>query len=130
MTRLPRTNVRAAGRTARAPFLGEWQIIHMELWNTDLDLLGPPHLTLDHRGHGSLRFLAIEAELDYRSVERQGHPGVEFSFEGHDDGDRISGRGWAVLTSDALGGRIFIHQGDDSGFTAVRRVTTQRASRR
>lgn len=32
----------------------------------------------------------------------------------------MSGRGWMVVTGDQAEGQIFIHLGDDSGFTAVR----------
>jgi len=32
----------------------------------------------------------------------------------------FSGRGWAVLRDDQLQGRLFIHRGDDSTFTARR----------
>jgi hypothetical protein len=54
-------------------------------------------------------------------VERDGRPCVEFSWEGNDECDPASGRGWAVLEEDgSLRGRIFFHLGDDSGFTAVR----------
>jgi len=46
---------------------------------------------------------------------------VEFTWEGNDECDPASGRGWAVLEEDgSLRGRIFFHHGNDSGFTAVR----------
>lgn len=49
-------------------------------------------------------------------------------FDGIDEGDHVSGRGWAELTGDELHGRIVFHQGDDSAFTAHRiaHVTRQR----
>jgi hypothetical protein len=106
---------------ARRPFLGRWRITATELWTADdLDLLGPAHLTLGRDGQGRLTFLAIEAGLDYRVVPRDGVAAVEFSFSGSDEGDLISGRGWAVLRGEQLQGRIFVHHGDDSGFTACR----------
>lgn len=115
---------------ARRPFLGRWRITEMELWTAeDLDLLGPAHLTLERDGLGAMGFIAIEAGLDYRVIQRDGRPAVEFSFEGSDEGDRISGRGWAVLEGDELRGRIFIHQGDDSSF-AARRIENLRVAGR
>jgi len=52
---------------------------------------------------------------------------VEFSWEGNDQCDPASGRGWAVLEKDgSLCGRIFFHLGRDSGFTAVRGATEGR----
>ena len=38
----------------------------------------------------------VSRRRDGRSVERDGRPAVEFSFEGSDEGDRVSGRGWAI----------------------------------
>ena len=35
--------------------------------------------------------------MDCREVERDGRPGMEFSWEGNDESDPASGRGWAVL---------------------------------
>ena len=65
-------------------------------------------------------FIAVEGELDCRDVARDGRPGVEFSWEGHDEYDPASGRGWAVLNPDrSLDGHIYFHLGDDSAFRAV-----------
>lgn len=117
--------------SARRPFIGEWRIIDMELWDReDLDLLGPAHLTLNRRGEGSMRFLAIEASVDYRPGERDGLPAVEFSFDGNDEGDRISGRGWAVLAEHTLRGRLFFHDGDESAFSATRREARRQTAKR
>jgi hypothetical protein len=101
---------------------GRWRIVAMELWNTDaIELVGPGFLEFDRDRLGRLGFIAVEGQLDWREVVRDGHPGVEFSWEGDDDGDPVTGRGWAVLTGeDTLDGRIFFHRGDDSGFRVVR----------
>ena len=123
----------ATGGTAKHSLLGPWRIVETELWDVDdLDLMDPAHLTLQPKGHGRLGLLAIEADLDYRVVQREGLPAIEFSFEGSDEGDQISGRGWAILEGEQLQGRIFIHHGDDSGFTACRsaNVAAQRRRRR
>jgi hypothetical protein len=129
-------SVRASDMTTkisdRSPFVGEWRIVDMELWDRgDLDLLGPAHLTLDRGGLGAMKFLAIEAGVDYRTVRRDGQPSVEFSFEGNDEGDQISGRGWAVLDESTLRGRLFFHEGDESAFSATRQIVPRgRAKRR
>lgn len=57
-------------------------------------------------------------------------PAIEFSFEGNDEGDRTSGRGWAELTSDTLRGHVYFHDGDDSSFRATRGVIRCRRSPR
>ena len=102
-------------------FLGNWRIIETELWDREaLDLVAPAMLSLKPKGVGQIAFIAIEAQLDYRVVMRDGLPGVEFSFQGFDEGDEVMGRGWAILQGEQLRGRLFFHQGDDSSFVARR----------
>ncbi|MBI1865718.1 MAG: hypothetical protein HYR98_08350 [Nitrospirae bacterium] len=101
--------------------LGNWRIIETELWDCeDLDLHTQAMLSLKPKGVGRLVFIAIEAQLDYRVVMRDGLPGIEFSFHGFDEGDEVIGRGWAILKGEQLQGRLFFHQGDDSSFVAQR----------
>jgi hypothetical protein len=105
----------------RPTFTGRWRIIGSDSFRRDdLDLVGPAHLTLRRGGHGELELIALSADVDYRVVARDGKPGIEFSWEGVDEGDRLSGRGWAVLEGRELTGRILIHTGDDFGFVACR----------
>lgn len=99
---------------------GRWRIVEMELWmQEDVDLVEPGFIELDKDHTGSLGFIAVEAGVDWRGATRDGRPGLEFSWEGHDDGSPASGRGWAVREDDgSLRGRIYFHLGDDSGFRA------------
>jgi hypothetical protein len=102
-------------------FVSDWRIIETELWDLeDLDLVTPATLSLKPNHAGRLAFIAIEAQLDYRVVVRDGLPAVEFTFDGFDEGDHVTGRGWAVLEGERLRGRLFFHQGDDSSFVAER----------
>ena len=56
---------------------------------------------------GSFGFIAVQGDMDCREVERDGRPGAEFSWEGNDECDPASGRGWAVLEEDgSLCGRM------------------------
>jgi hypothetical protein len=119
-----------ADAAARRPFVGRWRTTEMELWTAeDLDLLGPAHLTLDRDGLGEMSFIAVQAGLDYRVVERDGQPAIEFSFDRSDEGDRVNGRGWAVVQNDVLRGRVFLHHGDESSFQARRVVKNTGAAR-
>ena len=122
----------ATGGTTKHVLLGTWRIVETELWDLDdFDLSEPAYLTLEPKGHGRLGLLAIEADLDYRVMQREDLPAIEFSFEGSDEGDQISGRGWAILDGEQLRGQLFIHHGDDSGFTAARgKVSGRRRQRR
>lgn len=102
-------------------FVGRWRIEEMEVWDRDaLDLVVPAHISLGTGGLGLLQFIAIDADVDYRVVERNGEQAVEFSWMGRDDNRVAGGRGWAVLADNALTGRIFVHNGDESDFIARR----------
>lgn len=94
----------------------------MELWDREaIDLLGPAFIELTSNGQGSFRFIAVEGWMDTREVERDGRPAIEFSWDGNDEMDRASGRGWSALAADgSLEGRIYFHMGDDSWFRAER----------
>jgi hypothetical protein len=86
----------------------------------DLELDGPAFLRFGTKQQGEMRFVALHAWLDYRVITRDGLDLLEFSWEGVSEGDQLSGRGWAQLHGDSLGGGIYIHNGDETGFTAVR----------
>ncbi len=104
------------------PLLGTWRITWMETWEQDdVDLMGPGHFRFDRDGTGELRFIAVVGFLDGRFGKRDGKPSIEFSWEGHDENDPASGRGWAVLEGEnKIKGHLFMHQGDESAFTAKR----------
>jgi len=93
----------------------------MELWDRDaIDLVEPGFFAFDGES-GEMGFIVVTACLDVRYENRDGVLMAEFSWEGSDEGDARSGRGWAKLSSDdVLEGRIYFHQGDDSGFTCSR----------
>jgi hypothetical protein len=103
------------------PVVGRWRILEMDLWDDDaIDLLGPGYFEVGADGRGSFRFIAVEGDIDARRAERDGRLGVEFSWVGDDDGDEVSGRGWAAVQDDGiLRCHIYVHGGDDSGFRAA-----------
>jgi hypothetical protein len=108
-------------KTAEHAFTGMWRIVEMEVWDQEaFDLLGPAHFAFGKGSLGSLQFIAVQGQMDCRFGERDGRPCVTFSWSGFDDGDPASGRGSAVADGDVMTGRIFIHCGDDSAFTARR----------
>lgn len=103
-------------------FVGRWRILEMELWDADaFDLVGPAYIEFGSDLRGRFRFIVVDGWMDCRIAKQSGGAGVEFSWEGSDEGDEVSGRGWAAVVDDGvLDGRIFFHNGDDSGFRAVR----------
>ncbi len=120
--------------TSQAEFIGRWRITSMELWDTDaIDLVGPAFIEFDRDRTGRFGFIVVSGWMDCREATRDGRPCVEFTWEGSDEGDQVTGRGWASLADDGtLDGRIFFHLGDDSGFHAIRAdpQPTSRQSRR
>ena len=101
----------------KAPFAGRWRIVEMEQWAQEfVDLVSPGHITFNGDGCGELHFVAVDVNLDWRVGATANW--VDFAFEGFDDGDEVSGSGWAELTGTKLTGRIAFHLGDESGFVA------------
>jgi hypothetical protein len=101
---------------------GNWRIVEMDLWDRDaIDLVGAAFIEINTDRTGRFCFIAVDGYLDCRDAEDRDRPAVEFTWEGNDECDPASGRGWAQLESDGtLRGHIFFHLGDDSGFRAVR----------
>jgi hypothetical protein len=105
------------------PYLGKWCIREMEVWDKDfIDLVVPGYCTFDDEGLGKFQFGAVEGYIDYRIESWGDMDRLEFSWEGSDEGDRVSGRGWAVIEGNELRGRLYIHLGDDSGFVCVKDI--------
>jgi len=105
--------------TRSNPYIGRWRIVEMEMWDQDyVDLVTEGHFTFGKDGIGNFQFGAVIGETDY-SIDGFGDTErVEFSFEGQDEYDPVSGRGWVVIENDTLDGKIFFHAGDNSGFKA------------
>jgi hypothetical protein len=105
----------------KSPFIGRWQIVSMTSWDEDyINEEVPAFFEFDVHQQGNFQFAYVRGAIDYRETTRDGEPAVEWSWEGNDDQDAMSGRGWAVLIDEELHGMIFIHAGDDSGFVAER----------
>lgn len=101
--------------------LGIWRITGMEVWDADyFDMEAPAHITLRDDLTGALQFGLVQGDIDARVSVADGVARVAFSWSGVDENDPVSGRGWLDVTGDQAQGRIFIHLGDDSAFTAVR----------
>jgi hypothetical protein len=100
--------------------IGRWRIVDMSGWDRDaIDLVEPGFIEFAGDGTGQLGFIAVSGCLDCRPTERDGRTGVEFSWDGVDEGAPVSGRGWAALVDDeTIEGHLFFHLGDDSTFRA------------
>jgi len=127
----PRSKSSRAAKARSSSILGTWRITSTELWDRDaLDLIDEAFVHFGKQQLGELAMIAVRADIDYRLDTRDEIQRVEFSFEGDDDGDPCSGRGWATLDDDdVLRGRLYIHRGDESAFEAVH-VSAAKARRR
>ena len=94
----------------------------MEMWDEDyIDLVGPGQIKIGKNGIGSLRFGAVQAELDCKTDQIGDDERIEFTFEGSEEGDLCFGRGWVTIDGSEMNGRIYFHLGDNSGFRAAKR---------
>ena len=95
---------------------GKWRIIEMEQWDKEfIDMVEPGFICLEKGGGGEMKFGAVNLELDWEA----GDGGrASFTFVGFDEGDEVTGRGWAEATGAKLAGQIKFHQGDKSKFAA------------
>jgi hypothetical protein len=110
---------------------GRWRIVDMDLWDQDaIDLVQPGFIKFGPDGLGELGFIAVQAQIDWRPGQRDGKPSAEFTWAGFDEGDEVSGRGWAMLAEDgSLRGHLFFHLGDDSGYHAEPMVSEPKPTR-
>ncbi|MDN3556509.1 hypothetical protein [Halomonas maura] len=95
---------------------GRWRITWMETWPQDyVDLTEPGYVQFSGN-EGEFLFGAVHGWMNVRySVDKRR---AEFSWQGDDEGDECSGRGWVVLgDSEDAEGQLFIHMGDESAMT-------------
>ncbi len=108
----------------KSEYLGTWRLTEMSTWERDfIDLVAPGRLTVKRNGTGTFAFGAIEAEIDCRIEKVDGHERLAFSFAGWDEGDDVSGRGWAVARGNSMAGWFGFHLGDEATFKAKRKKT-------
>lgn len=103
-------------------FQGMWHITKMEMWNENaMNMEVRAFIEFMDDRKGRFQFCLVQGFTDCRFETRDGLPFVEFSWNGFSEHDPMSGRGWARLDGHGLmSGRIFIHDADESGFSAVK----------
>lgn len=100
-------------------FIGTWTIDETSEWDPDyLHMMDTAQIVIPRKGPGSLRFGVVEAELDFEIDEWGRENILQFTFEGHDEGDPNSGRGSVKVEGATLVGHLAFHLGDRSSFTA------------
>ena len=97
--------------------LGKWRIIEASMWDQDyLDLCEPAFILFDPNGESEMAYGAMNACLDIAPRDDS----VDFEWTGSDEGDEVSGDGWAELQPDgSIQGEITYKYGDETTFKAV-----------
>jgi hypothetical protein len=103
-------------RRAASPLIGKWRITEMALWDKDyLDMVEPAYIQFQASGLGEFKFGCVVGGLDCTLYA----DAAEFTWEGNDEMDPVSGDGWAELDQDGtINGEISFHLGDESTFKA------------
>jgi hypothetical protein len=105
----------------KSPFEGLWTIVSMENWDEDyINAEVQAFVEFEPGGTGHFQFGYVQGYMDWRPTTRDGGPAVEWTWEGNDEMDPATGRGWAVPEGEELHGMIVMHLGDESGFVAKR----------
>ena len=88
----------------------------MDAWDEEFfNMDGQAYIHIDADGSGRFEFGAAQSEIDGKVSGKR----FEFSFQGFDEGDKVSGWGWVSLKdTETLIGEIRIFQGEASGFIA------------
>jgi hypothetical protein len=103
-------------------FEGIWYIMDMENWDEDYcNMDGQAYFEINPQGSGQFQFGLVTGHLDGEWVNDRSQQTLEFTWEGMDEMDEASGRGWLKLKDrDTLEGQIKFHHGDSSLFSAKR----------
>ena len=104
--------------SAGCQLLGRWRIIEADTWDRDyLDLVQPACIIFGKNGRGEFAFGAMQASMELEYAPRS----VFFNWIGFDEGDEISGCGYADLANDGtIEIELSFHNGDDAVLKAHR----------
>ena len=101
-------------------FIGEWNIIEMEMWDEDYyNMEVQAHIKIETNNHGSFQFGLVSGLIDGAIADYVGQDRFEFTFEGNDECEHTSGSGWVMAKEkDIIEGEFRFHLGDNSTFLA------------
>lgn len=97
-------------------YSGKWRIIESDY----TDLPAPGYVMLNPDKASGFKVGRLQGIMDCRIEEYPGSERIEFSWYGKIGTVIAYGRGWAMIRDEKLSGRIYIHDGDDSEFVAVK----------
>jgi hypothetical protein len=98
-------------------FTGSWRITWMAAWDQDfVNAEEQGYFDFTNRNSGEFHFGYVHGSMDCHLSVHEGKPCVEFSWEGNDEMDPVTGRGWAVIDGNQIQGMLFFHGGGESAF--------------
>ena len=101
--------------------LGKWNISEMEMWDNDyINAETSGYIFFDKNNNGEFHFGYVHGFMDCQYIENHGNTIVEFTWNGNDEMEYANGRGFAKINEDGILGKIFIHNGDNSEFKAIK----------
>ena len=104
---------------------GKWEIMEMELWSKEgIDLAETGYISLDGDS-GRFHFICVDGHMDIRKDGDRWN----FTWEGNDEHDPVSGCGYFKIDGEAMAGKICFHDGDESEFTACMWKSSRRAAK-
>jgi hypothetical protein len=94
----------------------------MEMWDGDyFNMEVQAYVRIDSEGLGEFQFVLVSGEIDGEIVEDGTDERFEFTWGGNDKCDPALASGWFRLKDkNSIEGRIKIHMGDNSAFSARR----------
>jgi len=102
-------------------FLGKWYILEMEMWDKDyIDAEVDGYILFNTDGSGEFQFGYVHGFINCKYTTKNNEGIVEFTWEGNDECNLANGRGYVKLKENNIIGKIYIHNSDDSEFTAKR----------
>jgi hypothetical protein len=103
-------------------YAGIWHIAEMSAWDEDyFNMEVQAYLRIGSNGMGEFQFGLVSGAMDGEVVKTGDVERFEFTWEGQDENDPLSGSGWLeLIEKDKVRGRIKLHLGDSSELLAVR----------
>jgi len=102
-------------------FVGRWVIASMSQF--DLEYVNAEeegYFEFRESGSGDFQFGYVSGQMNCRTKLVARKLRVEWTWEGRDEMDDVSGCGWAVLKGEKLHGEVIFHGGDETDFVAKR----------
>src|SRR5581483_677382 len=88
---MARRSSNMAKSKAESPFTGRWQIVSMDAWDVE-DVEEPTYIEFDGHGGGDFQFASVQGVMDCRPSTRGEEPAVEWTWEGGDEDEAVTGR--------------------------------------